>query len=253
VGPAVAAHDGHGADALIDRIGAAEGVNPAIIRGIIAAESDGNPRLEAASGYKGLMQAERDRGQFDPETSIRTGTIKYRNFRDRYLGPPLARLGVDLRRVDEDTAVRWVMTAYNAGQRTVLKAVEYAQAAGDHRQWMAADHMQRALVHTSAYSVATALRGPLRALSADALARELAALTRQPVDALRGRSADALRLAIVRHVEGERLALRGRDLPMADVRRRASPRLLESVEFKHRNQPRYVDRVIAYKRYFQAR
>jgi hypothetical protein len=235
-------------DALIDRIGAAERVSPAIVRGIIAAESGGNPGLEAPSGYKGLMQAERDRGQFDPETSIRTGTIKYRNFRDRYLGPPLARLGIDLQRVDEDTAVRWVMTAYNAGQRTVLKAVEHAQAAGDHRQWMAAEHMQRALVHTGAYSVATALRRPLRALSADALTRELAALTRQPVTT---RDPDALRAAIVGHVTGEQAALRGKDLPMAEVRRRASARLIESVEFKHRNLPGYVDRVLAYKRYFQ--
>jgi hypothetical protein len=246
-------------DALIERIAAAENVNPAIVRGIIAAESGGNPLLEAPSGYKGLMQAERDRGQFDPETSIRTGTRKYRLFRDQYLGPPLARLGIDLRSVDEDTAVRWVMTAYNAGQRTVLKAVEYARAAGDHRQWMAPEHMQRALVHTSAYSVPTALRAPLRALNGEALARELAALTRQPIDALRGQYGRpsgawddaALRNAIISHVGRERLELKGKDLPMAEVRRRASRWLIESVEFKHRNQPRYVDRVIAYKRYFQ--
>ena len=132
-------------DPIIDRVAAEEGVDPNIIRGIIAAETGGRADAQARSGYKGLMQAGRDERQFHPETSIRTGIQTFKKFRDKSLSPRLRALGINLKTVDRETMVRWVMVSYNAGPGTVLKAVEYARASGNVGAWMRPEHFQRAL------------------------------------------------------------------------------------------------------------
>ena len=123
-------------------------------------------RCAARSGYKGLMQAGRDERQFHPETSIRTGIQTFKKFRDKSLSPRLRALGINLKTVDRETMVRWVMVSYNAGPGTVLKAVEYARASGNVGAWMRPEHFQRALLHTGAYDITTAARSCLKGRSA---------------------------------------------------------------------------------------
>lgn len=217
-------------DRLIDRIATAEGVDGNIIRGIIAAESAGRANLVARSGYSGLMQAGKGRDQLDPATSIRTGARKYKNFRDRYLGPRLQRLGINLQAMDKATQVRWVVTAYNAGQVTVLKAVEYAKQAGNIQAWTAPEHYQRALIFTGAYSTRQAAPSCRRRLGKFDLAKV-------------GR-------------ERSRWKFRGNwqtasnPPPWPQLRQQLSPGLLCAVEFKHRNLPKYTNRAVTYMNYF---
>jgi soluble lytic murein transglycosylase-like protein len=57
------------------------GVDSALIRGVIAAESGGNKDLVAKSGYTGLMQAGKGEPHKRPAVSIEAGTKKLRDFR----------------------------------------------------------------------------------------------------------------------------------------------------------------------------
>jgi soluble lytic murein transglycosylase-like protein len=147
---------------IIDRVSFEEGVDSNVIRGIIAAESGGDKYAgKGKSGYKGLMQAYTHKkkdlknhgNQFDPEVSIKSGTRKFKLFRDRYLGPRLTEYGIDIKSLDKATQLRWVLAAYNAGHVTVLKAVEYAAKAGEVSAWLKADHYQRALVFSGGYAL----------------------------------------------------------------------------------------------------
>lgn len=215
-------------DGIINRVSAEVGVDGKIIRGIIAAESGGNPNSGSQrryNGYKGLMQAGRDPAQYDPETSIRTGARKFVQFR-RSLYTHLGRLGLNLSTVDRETMVRWVATSYNAGPGTVIKAVEYARAAGNAGNWMELEHFQRALIHTGAYSIAEVARSCQRAGRQPPNPAEIAAASQQ------------------------RLNLKRRNLTLAQIRPNLSPLLLCAVEFKHRNIPRYVERILTYMRHF---
>jgi len=213
-------------DPIIDRVAAEEGVDPNIIRGIIAAETGGRADAQARSGYKGLMQAGRDERQFHPETSIRTGIQTFKKFRDKSLSPRLRALGINLKTVDRETMVRWVMVSYNAGPGTVLKAVEYARASGNVGAWMRPEHFQRALLHTGAYDIATVGRS-----------------------CLKGRSATEARTLIQKALQ-ERKGLRFKNISLEQARRVASPLLLCALEFKHKHLPGYVNRVLNYMRYY---
>jgi len=213
-------------DPIIDRVAAEEGVDPNIIRGIIAAETGGNRRAKARSGKKGLMQAGTDERQFDPETSIRTGARKFKLFRDRYLGPRLRAFGINLKTVDREMIVRWVMVSYNAGHVPVLKALEYARASGNVGAWMRPEHFQRALLHLGTYSISTAARS-----------------------CLKGRSETETKSMIQKALQ-ESKRLRFKNITLEQARRVASPLLLCALAFKHNHLPGYVNRVLTYMRYY---
>lgn len=129
--------------ALIDQIAQAEKVDPAVIRGLIAAETRGNPSSVSSAGYRGLMQASRDAADADPATSIRKGAKKIGDF-----GASLARqFGAQYTALGRWDQVRWLARGYNAGPGTVAKAVAYGGA-----RWTEAEPYQRALLHTGAYA-----------------------------------------------------------------------------------------------------
>ncbi|HMQ47773.1 MAG TPA: N-acetylmuramoyl-L-alanine amidase [Saprospiraceae bacterium] len=127
------------------------GVSPNIIRAVIAAESGGDPRKTSSASYKGLMQAEKTDDQYDPQISIRTGTRKFANFMNKYLGPRLKNYGIDVNLLNQKTLLSLTIASYNAGHVTVLKALEYAHAAGNWQNWLSAEYYQRALVFSGGY------------------------------------------------------------------------------------------------------
>ena len=136
----------------IERISNKYKFNPNIAKGIIAAESGGNSSSgEGSSGYKGLMQASRDEAQLRPEVSIETGISHFIEFRDKYLGPRITKMGIDKAQIDDETFLRMVLCSYNAGHVTVLKALQYAKENGDWRNWFDAPNYQRALLFSGGY------------------------------------------------------------------------------------------------------
>lgn len=216
-------------DSIIDRVAAEHGMDGNIVRGIIAAESGGRSNAGRGRGYKGLMQAGTDASQYDPETSIRTGVGKFVQFR-RTISRLLRGVGIDISAVDRETMVRWVATSYNAGPGTVIRAVKYALAAGNAGNWMQAEHFQKALIFTGAYSIAQAASSCLRGQQ------------QQPGNA-----------DLIATAGRERANLRGREIPLAQARATISPLLLCAIEFKHRNIPRYVERILTYMRAYDRR
>lgn len=207
---------------LFDKVAKETGVKASILKGIAAAESDGNPRAgEKTSGYKGLMQAERDDKQLDPETSIRAGAKKFSDFTNsltRLLRP----LGLNFASFDEQTRLRWVMCAYNAGPGTVQKACAYAQQAGDVLRWQDAEHYQRALIYYGAYSTrAYAPKGTTQAQIDDA--------------------------------EQWRHRLTHQDLTIDQVRERAPALVVRSIVKKWENTPGYVEKVVQYASFYDHR
>lgn len=138
-------------DDIIERVSREHKFNPDIVRGIIAAESGGNPRSgEGRTGYKGLMQADRGTDQFDPETSIRKGVEKFNQFKG-YLKAGLARLKINYTPPDDEAYAQMVLACYNAGHVTVIKAIQYAHQAGNGRNWLQPEYYQRALLFSGGY------------------------------------------------------------------------------------------------------
>ncbi len=96
---------------LINQIASEGGVDPALVRAIIKAESNFDPRAVSRRGAQGLMQlmpATTGRyaatNAFDPETNIRCGVRYLRFLHDLFPGQlPLA------------------LAAYNAGENVVLR------------------------------------------------------------------------------------------------------------------------------------
>lgn len=96
-------------DPIIKKAGQAYGVEAALIKAVIKAESDFNPRAVSKMGARGLMQImpENDRfldisNPFDPSQNIMGGT--------RYLGQLLTRY---------DRKLALALAAYNAGPTAV--------------------------------------------------------------------------------------------------------------------------------------
>lgn len=137
---------------LIDAIGQQFGLEPKIIRAIIAAESGGDPLKHSSGNYKGLMQAGTTDDHYDPEFSIRKGTQKFIDFRDKYLLPNLSKIGIAKSQLDGETLLRLTLASYNAGHVTVLKALEYAHRAGNWRNWLQPEHYKRALAFSGGYA-----------------------------------------------------------------------------------------------------
>jgi hypothetical protein len=136
---------------LIEAAGQKYDLHPDIIRAIIAAESGGDRYKKSVANYKGLMQAERTDDQFDPKTSIETGTKKFAAFKNKYIVPRLTRFGIDANKVEPKMLLSLIIASCNAGQVTVLKALEYAYKSGDWKKWLDGGNYQRALVFSRGY------------------------------------------------------------------------------------------------------
>jgi soluble lytic murein transglycosylase-like protein len=85
--------DDSGYDADIEASASREGVDPALVRAIVAHESGGNPNATSAAGAQGLMQlmpaTARSLGvtdSYDPAQNIAGGTHLIRTLLDRYDG-----------------------------------------------------------------------------------------------------------------------------------------------------------------------
>ena len=98
-------------EALISKYSALRGLDPAVVRAVIHAESDGDPNSVSRAGAKGLMQIMPDElraygisDAFDPEQNISAGT--------RQLADKLKLFNGDL---------KLALAAYNAGSGAVKK------------------------------------------------------------------------------------------------------------------------------------
>ena len=98
-------------DAVIDLLAARHGVSPRLVRAVIEAESDWNPRAVSRAGAAGLMQlmpgTARGRGvtdPFDPEQNLDAG---------------VAELAANLRRYSGEMSL--ALAAYNAGGQAVSR------------------------------------------------------------------------------------------------------------------------------------
>ncbi len=270
-----------GFDGIIQEVATRLRVPPGLVKGIIAAESGGKPDLVAKSGYTGLMQAKRDEGQKDPKTSIETGVALFKS-KAKAVGVTEADFGTPEK-------IALVMVAYNAGEGTVKKAMQYAREAGDVERWYDPEHFRRAVIHYGAHNPATAIQSELRQMDGDALASAVKLLERSAAaqgetpevahavqagqegpgegpgadgsaadDPIRkkyfgkkGWNVAGLRAAIVKAVEKERKALRFQNLTLADVQARATRWQMLSVEWKHVKGRPYVTKVLEYKAAFE--
>jgi hypothetical protein len=201
---------------MIARVAQEEQVDPAEVKGFIAAESAGKADSVSSSGYRGLMQASRDQEDIDkPEVSVRKGARKLREFRasvQRLLRPH----GIDLAAMDRWTQLRFLARAYNAGPGVVDKAVGYARTAGDAARWQEAAFYQRALLHHGSYST-------------------------RPY-APKGKEGDA---------EEWRRKLRHRNLTLSQARAEGMPTYVErAIEKKWEHTAGYVGRIVAYARHY---
>jgi hypothetical protein len=268
-------------DNIVNEVATRLRVPVGLVKGIIAAESGGNPDLVAKSGYTGLMQAARGEEQKDPKTSIETGVALFKS--------KAKAVGVTEADYANPDKITLVMIAYNAGEGTVKRAMGYARAAGDVSQWYAPEHFRRALAYYGAHNPATAIASQLRQLDGDALAAELkkvqqiteshgetpelayaahegaevpgegtAPTEQAPEDPIRkkyftkkGWNVAALRQAIVKAVEAERRKLRKTDVTYADVQTRASRWQNLSLDWKHTKGPAYANKVNMYKNAFE--
>lgn len=134
-------------------------VAPALLMGLCAAESDGQADSGArTSGYKGLMQAERDEAQLDPATSIASGAKKVKTFRAT-LTRLLLPLGISEADQGEEERLRQIACAYNAGPGVVVRSVARAKSAGALSRWMEPDFYVPALVYYGSYSTRAHAKG----------------------------------------------------------------------------------------------
>lgn len=221
--------------ALAVEIGPRHGIEPALIMGVIAAESAGKPQTVSGSGWRGLMQAGRDAAQHDPRTSITTGAAKLAKFRT-WMTSILAKHGLTFDRLPDAEQVRVLALAYNAGQATVGRALGYAAQAGDVSRWLDAEHYRRALLVTGAYSVKAASRclGGATGAARDALVRE----------------GEAERVA--RSHKGKRGWASAADPgPWAQAVAALPPVVACAIEFKHANSPRYAAKILAWRDHFR--
>lgn len=128
-------------------------INANIVCGIIAAESGGNPDAgKNGSGYKGLMQADTSNDQLDPGKSIKTGIEKFIDFRNNILNPWFRKLGINIPVETDEIYLKACLSCYNAGPVTALKAIQYAHAGGDWRQWLSPEYYKRALLFSGGYA-----------------------------------------------------------------------------------------------------
>jgi murein DD-endopeptidase MepM/ murein hydrolase activator NlpD len=249
---------------MIDAIASSKGVDPNVIGGIIAAESGGKPDSGKGGGYKGLMQARTGNEQLDPETSIRSGVEHFLK-KQGAVSRILLSFGINYQKMDPETRLRYVMTAYNAGEGTLKKALEMAQAVGDPRRWQEPEIFHRALLYTGAYSTRASLRWCLNHLGPQEAARALASLTGRDPKTMQndyyqaGTGWDTNRLlqtlgsSILKQLTAENERLRGDSTLTVGKSRSASPLLMCAVVFKHVHLPIYINNILRYKRFYDQR
>jgi hypothetical protein len=221
---------------LVDAAAARYGVESALIRGVMAAESSGNPDVVAPSGYTGLMQAGTDASHKDPATSIDAGTKKLRDFR-KLMDDVLTAQRRRYAQLPGSEQLRLLALAYNAGPVTVAKALQYAADAGAPERWLDAAHYRRALLFTGAYSLRTAAPACLPGASGP-----------ERKEALR------LGLMVRDHWRFGKKRTPWRKLPdppsWADMAPLLPPLVTCAIAFKHDQSPRYAARILAYRDHF---
>ena len=214
------------------------GVDPALILGVIAAESGGNKDLVAKSGYTGLMQADKGEVQKRPEISIDVGTRKLRDFRAIMEKVLMAR-GQRYERLPEAEQLRLLALAYNAGPVTVAKALQYAAEAGRPERWLDPEHYKRALLFTGAYSLKQAAAACLKGLTT----MEQESRRREAV-----RVWNQWRLG-TKKVNWRQL----KDPPLWHlVSASLPPFVVCAIDFKHRNTPKYAAKILSYRDRFRS-
>lgn len=230
--------------ALSDPVAKANGVDPNFVLGLIAAESGGDPKLKAGSGYLGLMQAAHIKDdptltQLEPDVSVATGVRKLVQFRtalDRILQKH-GRSFASLARLD---GLKMLALCYNAGPVTVAKALDYAAAAGTPDAWLAEEHYQRALLFTGAFSTGQAAGTCLS--GQDAGVRRSAILAAE---------ADRRRWRFANRCKDWRTC--PDPPPWPDVSSQLAAFTRCAIAFKHRNTPRYWDKIQQYLTHFDQR
>jgi hypothetical protein len=214
------------------------GVDSALIRGVIAAESGGNKDLVAKSGYTGLMQAGKGEPHKRPAVSIEAGTKKLRDFRVVMEGVLKSR-GQRYDLLPEDEQLRLLALAYNAGPVTVAKALQYAAEAGNLERWLDAEHYKRALLFTSAYSLKQAAASCLKGMSPSEQDSRMREAKR-----------------VWNHWYQRRQKTNWRKLDDPPKWPSVSPSLpaflVCAIDFKHRNSPKYAAKILAYRKRFQS-
>lgn len=213
----------------IERASNSYSISPNIVRGIIAAESAGNPDSgKGKTGYKGLMQAERTVDQLTPQTSIETGVKKFIAFRDKTLNPWFTRLQIPQPSATDENYLKACLSCYNAGPVTALKAIQYAHTAGNWRNWLLPEYYQRALLFSGGYARYSACNQGVAAVEID--------------------KASAERLKYRFKTAGWR---NEPDPPEWNaIQSSLHPVLRCWIETKYRNTPGYLNRFIAYMQYF---
>ena len=218
--------------ALVEAAAKKHGVDAALVRGVIAAESGGRADLVASSGYTGLMQSERNPSHKDPQVSIDAGTKKLRAFRG-IMEEVLAKRGQRYADLPEAEQLRLLALAYNAGPVTVAKALQYAAEAGRAAAWLDAAPYRRALLFTGAYST-----------------RQAAAKCQPNASAQQVKDAEAVRL---RHSYGSK---NWRTFPDPAPWLVVGPTLPAfvrcAIEFKHEHSPGYANKILAYRDHFRS-
>lgn len=254
---------------LIDRISAAEGFDGNWVRGVIAAESAGNPQSgKGTSGYLGLMQAyrrKRQKGdklrpqgdQLRPEVSILSGIRKLKRFR-RSVANQLRKNNIDPESLGRERMIRSTMVAYNAGPGTLKKAMQYAIAGGDFHRFMAPEHFVRALIFYGAFSTRTAMKSCLDGPQGSVIIREYADLlgiSETDFAQKYRRNNSWRRRALWRDLKRDLFRVKSRfkktGITLAEATRTAPAWLVCAATFKHGNLKKwYVDRVIAYMNHY---
>ncbi|RXA20224.1 DUF2272 domain-containing protein [Methanosarcina sp. MSH10X1] len=223
---------------IVEAAAAKYGVDSALIRGVIAAESGGNKNLVAKSGYTGLMQSDKGEIYKQPAVSIDSGTKKLRDFR-AIMESVLRERGKRYNQLPETEQLRLLALAYNAGPVTVAKALQYAAEAGNPERWLDAEHYKRALLFTGAYSLKQAEASCLRNVSPpekDSRIRE------------------AVRVWNQWRLGTKKMNWRKLDDPPIWSKISASlPSFVVcAIDFKHRNSPKYAEKILAYRNRFQS-
>lgn len=246
-------------DALIDRVSDEENFDKNWVRGVIAAESNGNARAGRKRGYKGLMQASRHSNQYDPETSIRTGIRKLKRFR-RSVKNQYQKYGIDTMSLTEEEWIRVTMVAFNAGPGTLARAMRYAAEGGDARLWMQPENFVRSLIYYGSYSIPTAIKHCLQGPNQQQIVEEFAALLNISAVTLRGRYHSGSRWnhrKVARDVRAatrrEKQRWKKSSRSYADLQLNAPVWLRCAAEFKHRNlREWYLDKIISYWKHFRS-
>jgi len=112
VDAAAAPEETESTEALIERLGAELGMNPALIHSVVAAESAYQPRAVSSKGAVGLMQLMPETARemqvedpYDPAQNVRGGTSYLKQLLDRYAG--------------KKDQLLLALAAYNAGPHKV--------------------------------------------------------------------------------------------------------------------------------------